>query len=163
MNKSVAEIIQEVENRGELEHIAEMIRVIGQFESKFQFPSVEMYRDFEGFSFDNRLYVRYGGGWYDGTNHPGSPFPEWGDRNPGYHIADIEKRTFGSAGKILEELEEFNDAQDQGCKIMQLVELSDMVGAIEGLLEREFPGFTLDDLIKMSNITRRAFRNGHRG
>ena len=45
---------------------------------------------------------------------------------------------------------------------MQLIELSDIVGAVEGVLEQHFPDMTLQDLITMSNITKRAFRNGGR-
>lgn len=45
---------------------------------------------------------------------------------------------------------------------MLLVELSDMLGAIEAYLEKHTPGITLDDLRSMSDITRRAFRTGAR-
>ena len=45
---------------------------------------------------------------------------------------------------------------------MQLVELSDIIGAVEGVLEQQFPDMTLQDLIIMSNITKRAFRTGGR-
>lgn len=81
---------------------------------------------------------------------------------PGYHIKDIKKRAYGSFGKIQEELEELDDAHVQGCKIMQLVELSDLIGAIEGYLEHNFQDISLHDLIVMSNITKRAFKDGSR-
>ena len=80
----------------------------------------------------------------------------------GYHIADIKKQSYGSIEKIKEEVEELFDAVEQDCKIMQLVELSDIIGAVEGVLEQQFPGTTLQDLIIMSNITKRAFRTGGR-
>ncbi|AFU62796.1 hypothetical protein phAPEC8_00225 [Escherichia phage phAPEC8] len=80
----------------------------------------------------------------------------------GYHITDIKKQSYGSIEKIKEEVEELFDAVEQDCKIMQLVELSDIIGAVEGVLEQQFPGTTLQDLIIMSNITKRAFRTGGR-
>ena len=45
---------------------------------------------------------------------------------------------------------------------MVLNELSDLVGAVECYVEKNFPGFTLQDLVTMSNATRRAFESGHR-
>jgi len=81
---------------------------------------------------------------------------------PGYHISDIPKGTFGNESKIVEECAEFIDALDQDCKIMALVELADLVGAIEGYLHENFEGIELHDLQKMSKITKRAFENGHR-
>lgn len=80
----------------------------------------------------------------------------------GYHVNKIQKGTLGEISKIEEELNELKDAQAQGAKIMELVELSDMIGAIELYLEKNHAGTTLDDLIKMKNITKRAFENGHR-
>lgn len=43
---------------------------------------------------------------------------------------------------------------------MELVELSDIIGAIELYLEKYHSD--IQELIKMSNITKRAFKNGHR-
>ncbi len=80
----------------------------------------------------------------------------------GYHIVDIKKRIYGSAGKIQEELDELNDAHEQGSKIMMLVELSDLYGAIEGYLQQNFPGMQMHDLKKFSDITKRAFESGER-
>lgn len=80
----------------------------------------------------------------------------------GYHIAEIKKRLYGSAGKIQEELDELNDAHEQGSKIMILVELSDLYGAVEGYLEQNFPGMKMHDLKKFSDITKRAFKEGAR-
>ena len=97
----------------------------------------------------------------DTTVHPA---PE---RHPtpgvGYHLAVIERGTFGEPSKILEEAAEFKDAIAQGCHLMALVELSDLIGAVEGFLASRHPSLTLDDLRSMSNITQRAFRNGRRG
>jgi len=83
-------------------------------------------------------------------------------REIGYHLKDIPKRNYGSFGKIQEELEELDDAHRQGSKVMMLVELSDMYGAIEGYLEENFPGMKMHDLAKFSDITKRAFKNGYR-
>lgn len=127
---------------------------------------------------------------------------------PGYHINEIKKGTVGEVSKIVEEIYEYEDAVLQGVKIMALVELSDLIGAIElhwekykneeidsvyveleledyinvfknkkslsksdkvnllmditRVLNRDFPGITLDDLKKMSFVTQRAFINGRR-
>lgn len=78
----------------------------------------------------------------------------------GYHIAKIKKGVLGEASKIQEELDEIVDAQAQGCKIMVAVELSDLYGALEAMAEKE--GLTMEDLARMSFITKRAFKSGHR-
>jgi hypothetical protein len=83
--------------------------------------------------------------------------------NPGYHLRKIERGTFGKASKIREEVEEFLDAHEQGVAIMELVELSDLIGAIEGYLAANFPEITLFDLMKMKDVTKRAFVSGRRG
>lgn len=80
----------------------------------------------------------------------------------GYHLVSIKKYPAGSPGKIREELEEFEDALAQDCRLMAIQELSDIVGAIRLWLEAEGIGLSLDDLIVMSNITRRVFENGAR-
>lgn len=78
----------------------------------------------------------------------------------GYHISKIEKGTFGELSKIKEELDEAFDAEKQGVKIMLLLELSDMIGAIKAVAEKN--GSSLDDLIKMQKITERVFLDGSR-
>lgn len=80
----------------------------------------------------------------------------------GYHITEIAKGKYGESSKIKEEIEELQDAEKQSNKIMALIELSDIVGAIQGYLERKHPGITLQDLITMSNATRSAFMDGSR-
>lgn len=77
-----------------------------------------------------------------------------------YHLKDITKGTYGQLSKVQEELYEAIDAEDQGCKLMLLLELSDIVGAVEEVANRY--GTSLDDLITMSNITKRAFNSGSR-
>lgn len=81
--------------------------------------------------------------------------------NAGYHITYIPKGVIGEFSKIKEELLEAEDAITQGCKIMELVELSDLLGALELYVQKKF-NMTLDDLKSMSAITQRAFRNGKR-
>lgn len=82
--------------------------------------------------------------------------------NPGYHLSEIPKGVVGESSKILEEVLELQDAESQQASIMALVELSDTVGAIELYLRKHHPSTSLDDLIIMSRITRRAFENGKR-
>ena len=81
---------------------------------------------------------------------------------PGYHLATIERGELGEVSKIREELDELVDAVAQDCRIMQLVEASDLIGALEAFITRHHPGFSLDDLTTMHRITSRAFRNGRR-
>lgn len=82
--------------------------------------------------------------------------------NPGYHVDEIEKGEYGTSSKILEEVNELIDAEKQGSKILALVELSDIVGAIIGYLEVNHPDFTVGDVLTMARITERVFKNGHR-
>lgn len=84
------------------------------------------------------------------------------DFKPGYHLKPIEKGVLGEVSKIEEELNELKDALEQKSKIMALVELSDMLGAIDYLLKKQFPGTSVEDLAVMSRITARAFKNGAR-
>lgn len=80
----------------------------------------------------------------------------------GYHIKDIKKGEIGELSKIKEELEECFDAEEQGCCLMVLIELSDLVGAIKHYLAKHHPTISIQDLEKMANITKRAFDNGRR-
>jgi len=79
----------------------------------------------------------------------------------GYHKKHIEKGVLGEFSKVLEEVEEIKDAIDQECKIMELVELSDLYGAIELYIENKHH-ISMADLKKMSDITKRAFKSGAR-
>ena len=80
----------------------------------------------------------------------------------GYHLRDIEKGVVGELSKIYEEVEEIKDAAEQGVEVMVLVELSDLLGAVSLYLEKHHPSVKLEDLIKMSNVTQRAFISGGR-
>lgn len=84
------------------------------------------------------------------------------EKSPGYHLTEITRGEIGESSKILEEVLELQDAEKQEAKIMQLVELSDIIGSIALYLEKHHPSTTIDDLIIMSKITRRAFENGRR-
>ena len=81
---------------------------------------------------------------------------------PGYHVTTITKGVLGESSKILEEVEELIDAEQQHAKVMTIIELADLVGAIESYLQKHIPDIKLEDLIKMASITKRAFINGHR-
>lgn len=101
--------------------------------------------------------------WFDGGYIPlEADTINLGSITPGYHLADIPRGTFGESDKIVEEIAEFQDAVDQGCKVMALVELSDAVGAIQGYLDKHHAGTTIDDLCMMAAITKRAFTSGQR-
>lgn len=81
----------------------------------------------------------------------------------GYHIDDIPRGEYGEISKILEEAAELKDAMEQGQKLMCLIELSDMIGAIEGYLEKYYGNkITVTDLFNMAYATKRAFESGHR-
>ena len=83
-------------------------------------------------------------------------------KKPGYHLENIQKGELGEVSKIREEVEELIDAWNQNARVMQLVEMSDLVGAMEEFLRKHHPGYSFDDLRMMKNITARAFLNGHR-
>jgi hypothetical protein len=82
-------------------------------------------------------------------------------KGPGYHLRHIRKGKLGELSKVEEELLELKDALAQGVRIMALVELADMYGALKAYVQTQF-GMTIDDLARMSAVTERAFRNGHR-
>lgn len=79
----------------------------------------------------------------------------------GYHKNKINRGEIGELSKIQEELEELKDAIDQDCKIMAMLELSDLYGAIELFAQKHY-GITMDDIKRMSEITQRAFISGAR-
>jgi phosphoribosyl-ATP pyrophosphohydrolase len=81
---------------------------------------------------------------------------------PGYHLQRIAKGELGEASKIAEEAQEFVDAVAQGVDIMALMELSDLYGAMRAYLKNHHPSLSMDDLSRMSQVTERAFLNGHR-
>lgn len=78
----------------------------------------------------------------------------------GYHTTKIEKGLLGTTSKIQEELDELKDAEKQNSKIMIMVELSDLYGALEEYCIQQ--NITMQDLKIFSDITKRAFKNGRR-
>ena len=80
----------------------------------------------------------------------------------GYHLRDINKGEIGEVSKIVEEVEELLDAHEQGVKVMELLELSDIYGAMVRYLEKHHTGMTMKDIKKMHKVTRRAFDNKRR-
>lgn len=82
-------------------------------------------------------------------------------KKPGYHNTIIPKYDVGDFGKILEETSELTDAVLSNNKIMTLVELSDLYGAIEHYVIKNF-GMSMNDVKIMNNTTQRAFINGRR-
>lgn len=79
----------------------------------------------------------------------------------GYHKSKINKGQFGHASKIQEEFEEFTDAYNQGNPVMELLELSDLIGAIEAYTLYHYD-IELRDLVKMMEATKSAFIDGER-
>lgn len=80
----------------------------------------------------------------------------------GYHLTPISRGVPGEISKIREELEELEDAAMQGIKVMELCEVSDMIQAVRLYLRKYHPGYSLEDMIKMADVTERAFISGSR-
>ncbi len=80
---------------------------------------------------------------------------------PGYHLREIKRGEFGEVSKITEEYEEFLESLEQKNPIMALVELSDLIGAIEGYAKRHH-NITLEEILALKDATKRAFESGHR-
>lgn len=78
-----------------------------------------------------------------------------------YHILEIPKGEYGEFSKIKEEFTELNDAYIQDDTILQLVELADLVGAIEAYAEKHL-NHSLEDIIRFMQKTKRAFQSGKR-
>lgn len=78
----------------------------------------------------------------------------------GYHVKAIPRGKYGEFSKIEEEFLEAKDALEQGNKIMALLELSDLVGAIEAYAKKF--NMSLDEVLKMKNATQKAFEDGTR-
>ena len=80
---------------------------------------------------------------------------------PGYHLREIKRGEFGEVSKITEEYEEFIESLEQKNPIMALVELSDLIGAIEGYALR-YHNISLEEILALKDATKRAFESGHR-
>ena len=82
----------------------------------------------------------------------------------GYHMEEIPRGVYGELSKVIEEAAELKDAMEQGNKLMVLIELSDIIGAIDGYLDKYYTGrsMTIDNLITMAFTTKRVFESGYR-
>jgi len=78
----------------------------------------------------------------------------------GYHKRSIAKGVLGEVSKIREELEELEDAEEQGVKILAICELADLYGALR-LVARRYH-LSMEDLKEMADRTEEAFREGSR-
>ncbi len=74
-----------------------------------------------------------------------------------WHNKDIEKGVYGEFSKVIEETQEASDALEQNNYLMYLIELSDIVGAIEGIAENY--NLSLEDLINFSNKVKESKKN----
>lgn len=79
----------------------------------------------------------------------------------GYHDREIPKGEYGEFSKIVEEYKELLDSYEQSDRILQLCEMADLVGAIEGYANKYF-SFSLDDIMRFMNKTKSAFEEGER-
>lgn len=79
-----------------------------------------------------------------------------------YHIMDIPKAPSGSFFKIYEEVFEMLDAIKQENKLMELQELSDMIGACKQYINTNYNDITFNDILKMTEATERAFKSNKR-
>lgn len=78
----------------------------------------------------------------------------------GYHLENIQKGVLGTPSKITEEYLEFMDAVKQNNPLMQLIELSDMLGAIDAFAKQY--NMSVQSLLVMTEATKRAFESGAR-
>lgn len=78
----------------------------------------------------------------------------------GYHKREIQKGVFGEFSKVQEEFEELKDGYDQKNKILQIVELTDLLGAIEAYGNKL--GVSMTDMLSMMEATKKAFKDGDR-
>ena len=78
----------------------------------------------------------------------------------GYHTKKIKKGVLGNYSIIQEEFEELTDAVYQENPVLVICELCDLIGAIEAYAEKH--NLSLGDLIKMKDLTKRAFLDGSR-
>lgn len=79
----------------------------------------------------------------------------------GYHKNKIEKGEVGKFSKIKEEYQELEDAYEQSNPVLELCELTDLIGAIEAYSLNKY-NIKLEDLIKMMCCTKEAFINKER-
>lgn len=69
-----------------------------------------------------------------------------------FHELPIRKGIYGEISKIQEEVDEAIDSSVRGHRVMLLLELADIIGAIDGMLLKQFPEFTTEDLLKFVRL-----------
>jgi len=77
-----------------------------------------------------------------------------------YHTKNIIKGTFGEFSKIAEEFFELEDAFNQSDKVLQICEMTDLIGAIEEYAKKW--NLSIIDLKKFSDKTKNSFISGKR-
>ena len=80
----------------------------------------------------------------------------------GYHLRPIKKGRLGELTKLLEEIEEAIEAQEQLNPILVLCELADLIGALKAYLAQHHPSISVQALTTMAAATARAFQSGER-
>lgn len=79
----------------------------------------------------------------------------------GYHTYNIPKSNYGTLDKVTEEYLELMDARLLESPVLELVELTDLIGAIAGYANARY-NITLDELVKFSKMTSDSFKSGKR-
>jgi hypothetical protein len=69
-----------------------------------------------------------------------------------FHEREIPRGKYGEVSKILEEVYEALDSDERNHRLMLLIELSDIVGAVEGVLLHKKFGHSVEDLIKFARL-----------
>lgn len=132
-----------------------------------RFPTFGAYFTYDGAKYYWNLMIGQGSSislQYDPKEFDESQFfvlNEAEETVPGYHIRKIKKGKFGEWSKVREEFEECEDAIAQDIKVMVLMELSDLMGAIEAYVRQQH-NMSLKDLRKMAKVTSRSFKTGKR-
>ena len=78
----------------------------------------------------------------------------------GHHTVKIKRGVLGETSKIREELDELEDAEKQGVRILIACELADLFGAIRAYAEKH--QLKMADLHDMAKLTRKAFEQGYK-
>lgn len=72
----------------------------------------------------------------------------------GYHMKEISKGKLGEFSKIEEEFLEFEDSINQSCILMAILELSDLLGAIEAYFLKENKESLFKTILKNTNSSK---------
>lgn len=79
----------------------------------------------------------------------------------GYHARDVKKGEYGKFSKVIEEFEELLDAHDQEDPVLELCEMSDLIGAMDGYAVSNY-GIGIDKLVSFMCKTKQSFKEGKR-